>query len=141
VSWAGATGLFNCLPNGLTTLTQVGGGPFSLDSIDMAPCNCGSGYGAPSVVFQGTRMDGTTVASPAFAVPDIMSFATYSFAGMGFVDLQSVSWYHNAPYEQFDNITLEATPEPSSALLLAAGLAAALAMVRARRARGTGSLS
>jgi hypothetical protein len=70
-----------------------------------------------------------------------MSFATYSFAGMGFVDLQSVSWYHNAPYEQFDNITLEATPEPSSALLLAAGLAAALAMVRARRARGTGSLS
>ena len=137
VSWAGATGLFNCLPGGLTTLTKVGGGPFSLDSIDMAPCNCGSGYGAPSVSFHGTRMDGTTVDSPVFTVPDVMSFATYSFAGMGFVNLQSVTWYHNAPYEQFDNVTLDATPEPSSALLLAAGLAAALATVRARRARRT----
>ena len=136
VSWAGATGLFNCAPNGLTTLTQVGGGQFTLDSIDMAPCNCGSGYGAPSVSFHGTRMDGTTVDSLAFAVPDVMSFTTYSFAGMGFENLRSVTWYHYAPYEQFDNITLDATPEPSSALLLATGLAAALATVRARRARG-----
>lgn len=135
VSWAGATGLFNCVPNGLTTLTQVGGGAFNLDSIDMAPCNCGSGYGAPIVSFHGTRMDGTTVDSPAFAVPNVMQFATYSFAGMGFVNLQSVTWYHYAPYEQFDNITLDTAPEPSSALLLAAGLAAALLLLPKRDRR------
>ena len=131
--YAGSTGLANCYANGLNTLTKVGGGTFSLNSIDLAPF--AFSYGGNALV----SFLGTTNASPlsvSFRTPTKLQFQTFAFTGWD--NLTSVSWRHLAPYHQFDNITLDTpapivTPEPTTIVLLAFGLLAVAGM----RRRGT----
>lgn len=128
--WAGSTGFLNCIQNGITTLTKIGGGTFSLFSIDLAPFSASPPYGVGApVTFVGTPVVGPPRIA-AFNAPLTQAFQTYHFPG--FDDLLSVSWQHVYPYHQFDNITLDvlATPEPSTVLLVGGGL---LALAAARR--------
>lgn len=101
--FAGSTALSNCYANGINTLTKTDGGTFALISIDLAPFAASYGGGAP-VTFAGRKADGT-MARVTFKAPMSASFATYSFKGLGFTNLTSVTWRHVAPYHQFDNIT------------------------------------
>lgn len=102
----GSTGLSNCYTNETNTLTKVGGGAFTLVSMDLAPFGRSYGAGA-QVTFVGKRVDLSTV-SATFTAPPTFNFNTYNFPG--FSDLVSVSWTHVAPYHQFDNIKLSLLP-------------------------------
>jgi hypothetical protein len=116
----GSTGLSNCNANGINILTKVGGGTFSLSFIDLAPfgrfLDPVSPYGGGALVtFVGTKADASTVSVTFTTPPDAApfpayAFQTYSFSGLGFDNLVSVSWTHVSPYHQFDNITLDAAP-------------------------------
>lgn len=103
--YMGSTGLSNCTSNGTNTLTKVGGGKFTLSSIDLAPFGRSYGLGA-LVNFEGTKEDGSKVYAH-FTAPQNYRFEKYTFSG--FDNVMSVLWKHVFPYHQFDNITLNAT--------------------------------
>lgn len=113
--YMGSTGLANCNQNGINTLTKVGGGTFTIVSIDLAPfgrfLDPGSPYGGgASVPFVGYKADGSTVSITFTAPPDAAPFPAYAFqtySFTGFDNLVSVSWTHVSPYHQFDNIKLQ----------------------------------
>jgi hypothetical protein len=132
--WAGSTGFLNCIRDGVTTLTKVGGGTFSLLSTDLAPFSASSPYGVGApVTFVGTPAAGPPVTA-SFIAPLTQAFQTYSFTG--FANLRSVQWTHAYPYHQFDNITVavpSAVPEPVTILLLGAGLVALTGVRRVKQ--------
>jgi hypothetical protein len=125
----GSASLFNNAMGGTTTLTKIGGGTFSFDSIDLAPVSTTYSTGA-TVSFTGQVHGGGTV-NQAFTLSNGYAFSTFSFSG--FNNLDSVSWVQASPFHQFDNLVLDQSsnvPEPASLALI--GLAAA-AMGLARR--------
>ena len=77
------------------------------------------------MTFIGTRRNGSTVTYDAMFL-QFPSFTEIQFAG--FTDLVSVTWQQGpggalGPTHRFDNIRVQAVPEPASLLLVGTGLA------------------
>jgi hypothetical protein len=98
--WSGSTSLVNNTSNGTITLTQNGGGTFSLYSIDLDWLN----RSAPVPVnFIGTKFDNSNI-NAHFDLDLARGFQTFNFTE--FTDLVSVSWRQEPAYHQFDNIVV-----------------------------------
>ncbi|TCJ11702.1 PEP-CTERM sorting domain-containing protein [Parasulfuritortus cantonensis] len=117
--YTGSTALFNDNNNGVTVLTQIGGGAFDLTSIDLAELILGgSSY---SVTFTGTTTGGAAV-TQQFTLDGLAGSETFSFDS-SFSNLTSVVWTNSPDYTQFDNITVAAAvPEPQTYAMMLAGL-------------------
>ena len=123
-----APSMFPSTTSGVITLSQVGGGPFDLFSIDIRELN--GSVGAQTVAFVGNLAGGGTVSQTittdgiccnGFAAND---YETFGFAP-SFSNLSSVVWDQVGPtaFVTYDNFVVNAVPEPSTALLLFSGLA------------------
>lgn len=136
--YAGANALAAFAP-ATVTLTQIGGNPFSLLSIDLA--RNFSLDPAPTVTFTGGLAGGGSV-TESFSVTSSSppnTFQTFHFTGFG--DVTSVSWNQsdlNQGVHQFTNVVLDTSPasvpEPASLTLFSFGLVG-LAGCRLRRRR------
>ncbi len=117
-------------------LTKVGGGTFTLNSIDFAQLfanSLGGTFTLTGSVFGGGTVTQTFDLDASIGTP---TFATFLF-DPSFTDLTSVSFepFSGVGY-QFDNITLDAeseTPEPASLVLLGSGFAAMIVARRRKR--------
>lgn len=127
--YSGSTALINDNDDGLTQLSQIGGGLFSLSSITLSTLAPGISEDGADVSFTGLLGNGTTV-SQSFHIVDgaaqIFSFNT------SFTNLASVTWSNTAMYHQFDDINVAAVPEPESYAMLLAGLGLIGALARRR---------
>lgn len=114
--FAGSTALFNNSSNGITELTQVGGGSFQLLSIDLSQLRRNSAI--TPVTFTGTYSSGGTVSMEAVLPPFSFGFTTYNFSS-AWIGLEKVTWVQEAlRLHQFDNITLvPAIPLPAMAAI------------------------
>lgn len=119
LSYVGSTALFNDNDDGPTTLTRIGGGAFSLVSMDLAEMMIGD---LPfSVTFSGLTSGGDVV-TQAFTLDGSFGAQTFTF-NSSFADVTSVSWANTAGYTQFDNISaVAAVPEPETYAMMLAGL-------------------
>ncbi len=127
--FVGSTALINDNDDGMTTLTRVGGGAFSLVSIDLAELFIGEvDY---SVTFTGTKADASVV-TQSFVLDGAFGAETFAF-NSDFVGVTAVSWANTAGYHQFDNINVAAVPEPETYALFLAGLGL-VGMIARRRA-------
>jgi hypothetical protein len=137
--FAGSTTLTHTFSGMTTTLTQVGGGAFSLASIELADVP-NQGFNIP-VNFVGNLIGGGTV-SQSFTTDSTPGLETFNFSG--FTNLASVTLIPTAPGGaaniQFDNINVTAAsstavPEPFTILgtLVGAGGSVALKRKLARR--------
>jgi hypothetical protein len=114
--YPGSTALLNDTVDGITRLTQNGGGLFDLNSIQLTSAN---GDDSVTVNFTGTKADSSTV-SQAFTTDAILStLETFTF-NSSFTNLVSVRWIQASPFHQFDNInvTPSATPVPEPSAIL-----------------------
>jgi hypothetical protein len=128
--YPGSTALWNASNGGITTLTQVGGGAFSISSIDLMALYTNNA--AQTVTFVGTLPDNSTV-TQTFNVPASGSTITenlFLFTNPGFLDVVSVTFAQGlGPFYQFDNVTVGApneVPDSGSTILLMFGSVAAL---------------
>lgn len=104
-----------------TTLASVDGSVFDLTFIDLAEAFIEDSLYAATIAFDVVYKDGSTY-SFDLTTDGIEGAETFTF-GAEVTNLVSVSFGDDA-YIQFDNVTASAVPEPSSFLLLAAGLGA-----------------
>jgi hypothetical protein len=135
-NYPGSTALFNNRQAGVTTLTQVGGGDFSMVSLDLMAFATNSA--SQTVTFTGTLANNSTV-TQSFTVPASGSSITetlFVFTTPGFTDVKSVAFGpQNLPDYQFDNVTVQAVPEASSnRLLFGVALILGLNFLRGRSA-------
>jgi hypothetical protein len=137
--YAGANGLAAFAP-GTITLSQINGDPFSLLSIDLARNFAFDP--APSTTFTGTLAGGGTVTATFAVTTSSPPLTLQTFDSTAFTNVTSVSWDQGMGagqgVHQFSNIHLRtgaAVPEPRALVLLASGVALALACTR-RRFRG-----
>jgi len=143
--YAGANGLAAFSPATIT-LTQTGGAPFSLLSIDLARNFAFDP--APTVTFTGTLLGGgTTSATVTVSTPGGFpgSFELFNSSNglVGLTNLTSLSWdqpLFTQGLNQFTNITLSTVPEPSSLTLAGLASIGVGATFWARRRRKQGSV-
>ena len=120
--FAGSTALSHSRSLGEIILTETGGSPFNLISIELAehPGRDTSGNPADSgpfdMVFTGTQVGGSTV-SQTITVDSFLTLKTFEF--FGFDNVVSVNWFQgggppSSPTHQFDNIVVSPIPEPTS---------------------------
>jgi hypothetical protein len=119
--FTGSTALFDDNADGWIRLSQIGDGPFDLSSIDLASLN---GSVPVDVTFFGTISGGGTV-SQTFTF-DGSPFVEQAFNFTGFNNVTKVEWVQAAPYHQFDNIVVDAVPEPDTWLLVGTGIGIAI---------------
>lgn len=127
--YTGSTALANDNDGGLTQLSQIGGGLFSLSSISLAALYPSITEDSVEVSFTGLLGNGSTVSQTfmvAAGMPQVFNFDS------SFTNLASVSWANNAMYHQFDDINVVAVPEPESYAMLLAGLGLIGALARRR---------
>lgn len=103
-----STSLFSRTRNGRLTLTQDGGGAFSLFSIDLNELNRSS---AASVTFFG-RTSSNAIVNQTFVLDGIKSTFETFFFSLAFNDLTRVSWIQRQSFHQFDNIALNVSAVP-----------------------------
>ena len=128
--FTGSTSMMNDNDAGVTQLTQLGGGLFSLSSITLATAFPYLTEDNVSVTFIGTLGNGSTV-SQTFSVADGAA-QVFSFDA-SFTSLASVNWTNEAMYSQFDDINVAAVPEPESYAMLLLGLGVLGAAARRRK--------
>lgn len=140
--YSDSVSFFNNVQNGVTQLTEIGGGTFDLLSIDLDSLNWAVSTHA---TFIGYRADNTTVSETFYTDAVFPSRQTFYFPD-SFEELTRVTWMNEAgntgpflPFHQFDNIVVaphaQAVPEPSSFVLMSLG-ALSLAVCAWRRRRG-----
>ena len=118
--FSGSTALFNDVIGGVTLLRHAAGLSFSLSSIDLTELNDPL---MSSVTFVGFSALGPTVFQTFVLDGNAFQPETFAF-GPEFSNLSLVSWTQSAPFHQFDNIVVEAVPEPASLALVALGVLA-----------------
>ena len=111
--YQGSTMLFNNTVNGVITFERIDGAAFDLASIDLAALFVGGG--APTINFVGNLSGGGQVFA-SYTVQNSVGIETFSFAGLGFDGLSSVSWVQENSFHQFDNIAI--VPAPATLALL-----------------------
>jgi hypothetical protein len=122
--YAGTTALTNNRVGATTTLTRIGGDPFSISSITLASLFANS----VPVTFTGTRVGGTTIIQ-SFTIPAGLPRATLTTVEFlpTFTELTSLQFSPQGSVQsyQFTNVRLSSAvvPEPSTWLLLGLGLA------------------
>lgn len=121
------TSLFEFFGSSTTELTQSGNAAFTLNSIDLAQYNSLQSAGTFTVTFTGTYADNSTV-SQTFTVnrtvgtPVLQTFVFSSFANVVKVDFTQGTAGSGTAY-QFDNVVINAVPEPATIFLGAISLA------------------
>lgn len=122
--YAGSTMLFidNC--EGLTVLTQSGGGTFTLNSIRLAELSAaGETF---DVTFTGVLFDSTTVEN-TFSLDGNYGMEVFPFSAE-FTNLISVRWYQADYFHQFDDIDVSPSqvPVPGAIWLFVSSLIAVI---------------
>jgi hypothetical protein len=127
-SYTGETMLFEDTAFGTLLMTPDSGIPFVIQSIDLATVYDNSG---PSpVTFLGQLNGGGTVTvSTTLDSPGITTFVFPS----DFTNLDSLSWLQTPNYNQFTDLVVGVTPEPSSYVLFGTGLLAMIGLVWRRK--------
>ncbi len=122
--YQGSTMLFNNTIDGVTVLTQDNGQPFAMHSIALAALFVG--VDDTTVNFTGNVHGGGQVFASFTTTNDAVGIQTFSFAGLGFDNIDSLVWVQefNGAFHQFDDITVVPAP-PSLALMGLAAFAAA----------------
>ena len=111
------------------SLKALGGGPFSLLSLDHAFFDLGFGAPPGALIVTGL-LNGVQVASQQLSLGDLASFGF----GAGWARVSEVTFSGTTGFA-LDNLSVLAIPEPGTLALTAAGLAAVL--FSRRRRRGT----
>ena len=134
--YPGSTALFDDAISANIQLAQVGGGAFTLSSIDLTSLN--GDYSVP-VTFTGTRADTTTVSQIFTTDASLKTLETFNFTN--FTNLTNVNWTQDSPFHQFDNININgatstAVPEPFTVVGTIIGGTAAFRMRKKLKAIG-----
>lgn len=123
-SYPGSTALIHNTIARDTVLKKVGGGAFTLSSIDLTTTYIASS-GTFDLTFNGTKSDTSLVTHTVTIDNTAYALVSYLFPS-SFTNLFAVRWSQGNPSHQFDNAVLDevsAVPVPAALPLFGTGLA------------------